>query len=238
MRQFLRKLIRNETGVALIEFAIVFPFMFLLLFGTIELGRYVVILQRVEHAAYVLTDITGQYAPATATGAAGEINVTRLSTEVFPQFHRIMGVYGDTSREAVVISSVINRNGTRLLRWQRSINGGVPGFTSIVTGTAPQNTTRTGGVCQPAPFDATVNAQLGTMLNGENMIVGEVSYRYRPIVASLLPVTTATQNLPGSGGGPFSVPEQTITRRLYLHPRNGDLLDIPPAHPITAGACT
>ncbi len=237
MKQFLLRLVGNQKGVALIEFAIVFPFMFLLLFGTIELGRYVVIIQRVEHAAYSLTDIVGQYTPATASGAAGEISVTRLANEVFPQFHRIMGVYGDTAREVVIISSVIRMsNGTTRLRWQRSLNGGgVPSITSIVTGTAPQNTTRTGGTCQAAPFNAEVNTTLGTMLTGENMIVGEVSYRYRPMVASLFGVTGATQSW--IGGGPFQVPEQTITRRLFLHPRNGDLLDIPPAHPITAGVC-
>lgn len=237
MRQFLRKIIRNERGVALIEFSIVFPFMFLLLFGAIELCRYIIIIQRVEHAAYTLTDIVGQYTTPTATGAAGEINVNELTNNVFPQFHRIMGRYGDTSLEVVVMSSVVKvnngANGVKL-NWQRSINGGgVPGFTSIVTGSAPQNTTRTNNTCPNAPFDAFTNSQMTTMLTGENMIVGEVSYRYKPIVASLLGVTGLNPNFTA----PFQVPEQTITRRLFLHPRNGDLPTLPPAVPFTAGSC-
>jgi Flp pilus assembly protein TadG len=109
MMRFFARFIRHQQGVALIEFVIVFPFMFLLLFGGIELSRYIIITQNVERAAYAITDITGQFPSPTTTGATGELSVTQLDTNVFPQFHRMMGRFGDTTRERVIMTSVEKR---------------------------------------------------------------------------------------------------------------------------------
>ncbi len=233
MKKLFSRFTRHQQGVALIEFAIVFPFMFLLLFAGIELTRYVLIIQKVEKSAYVLTDITGQYAPATTSASTGEINVTRLTTEVFPQFHRMMGSYGNPAYEAIVMTSVMKTSGGVKILWQRYSAGGDVTVQSVVTNAFPTNTSRSdGSSCTTATFNADINTQLTTMLPGENMLIGEVFFHYKPIVTSLLGVTTAT------GVGPFGVAERTISRQLFIHPRGGDLLTLPPNTPVSAGPCT
>lgn len=249
MKRFFARFIRHQQGIALIEFAIIFPFFFLLIFGGIELARYIIIIQKVEKAAYAITDLVAQYPKATSEGAEGEINRERVMTEVIPQFHRMMGNYGVTSREAVIISSVVKRSsGSIRLAWQRSLVGGsVPGVVSI-TGYGPSNTSNAssgfgpeqygyidgdltyGTVCPPVAFPPDVLQILNdtAMLKDENMIVGEMFFRYRPIVGSLFGVMNA---LSGGNGG-FSIAEQTLVRRFYLSPRNGTLLHLPPNHPV------
>lgn len=230
MKTLLHKLLREQRGAAFIEFAMVFPFLFLLLFGGVELARYVLIMQRVEKAAYVITDIAGQESPATDPVPAGavQISVDRVRTEIFPQFTRLMGVFGNEARQTVVLSSVINTptRGLRL-RWQQVSDNILPGITSIVTGSGPTNTS--GSACADAPFPGVDVPLPGTMTYRENMIVGEVFYDYRPIVTSLLGVT---QVMPTFTGGGFGMNAQIIAKRLFLHPRNGDLVDLPPAHPV------
>lgn len=236
MTRFFTRFLRHQQGVALIEFVIVFPFMFLLLFGGIELSRYILIVQRVEKAAYVLTDITAQFPRATKQSSFGEISSVQLDNNVFPQFHRVMGIYGDTAREGVIITSVIRRDAKTKLRWQRYIGGAsLPGsdFISITTGIGPENTPSSVlSQCDILPFDAQINNELSTMLEYENMIVGEVYFYYQPIVASLAGVTAST----GMTGSFFMAP-RTIVRRIFLHPRRGALLHLPPGQPYMEGAC-
>jgi hypothetical protein len=85
-------------------------------------------------------------------------------------------------------------------------------------------------------FNPAIYTQLATMEDGENMIIGEVYFFYRPIVASLAGVTGATATQSTSPGA-FSVAPRTLVRRLFLHPRNGSLRTLPPAHPATQAPC-
>lgn len=228
MKQFFSRFWSHQRGIAFIEFAIVFPFMFLLLFGGVEVARYILITQKVEKAAYVLTDIIGQSTPAAYPQVQGELRVETLQNTIFPQFHRMLGSFGNTAREGIIVSSVINtpNNGLKL-RWQQAqLGNDVAASRSVVDGQA-RNTS--GDTCFAAPFNAEVNTLLGTMTKGENMIVGEVFYFYKPLVSALLGVTSAT---PAYTGGGFSLKPQVISRRLYLHPRNGELVDLPPAHEV------
>ena len=240
---------QNQKGVAFIEFAFVFPFIFLLLFGGVEMARYILITQRVEKAAYVLTDIVGQETPATPlisppTLNTGEISVDRLqgSNGYFSKFTRMMGVFGNPVRQGVIMTSVINTSSsigspTIRLRWQQYSAGAlVDGnslFVSIVTGSHPTQTS--GDACTGTSFDADKTAILKDMTLGENMIVGEVFYYYTPIAHSFLSgVSTA---IPNFSGGIYNIlDEQVIGRRLFLHPRNGELFDLPPAHPVQTDA--
>lgn len=240
---------RSQKGVAAIEFAFVFPFLFLLLFGGVEMARYILITQRVEKSAYVLTDIVGQETPATpllnpSTPNPGEISVDRLqgATGYFSQFTKMMGVFGNPNRQGVIMSSVINTSssfGTPniRLRWQQYLAGSlIDGnglFVSVVTGAHPTQTS--GNACSGTAFDGDTTAILNSMTLGENMIVGEVFYYYTPIAHGILQgVTSVTPNFTG---GTFNIlQEQVIGRRLFLHPRNGELFDLPPAHPVQTDA--
>ena len=235
MHGWLRRGIKNERGVALIEFVIVFPVLFLLLFGGIELTRYILIVQRLEKSAYVLTDIVGQLNPATATGGTGQISDATLAT-IFARYDVLMGNYANAADEAIIFTSVVHRDtpapSANLIRWQRSGGGTMTtGVTSVVNGSGvPSSISHyANGTCPVASFNTTIN----NFLNGggggapitpnENMIVGEFFYDYRPIAAALLGVST------------FALPAHVIHRTVFLHPRNGDLLDPDPAFFSTTG---
>lgn len=242
MRTLLSKFSRNNRGIALLEFAIVFPFLFLLIFGGIEVARYILILQKLEKAVYTLTDIVGQSTPATAAGSTGEISATQIDN-VMNSFDNMMGIYASGERQGIIVSSVLRRPGenasdvSMVLRWQRKFMGPeVMNSPSIVTGQAGQNTTRTNPAqsCLPAPFNAEINTQLQTALVGENMIVGEVFYKYQPLYAYLLGGASPTAESSTDG---FALQPQILTRRMFIHPRLGDLVDLPPAHPVSAGPC-
>ena len=229
MLHLLKKLIRHERGVALIEFVLVFPFLFLLVFGSIELTRYIIINQKVDKAAYVLTDMVGQLLPATTTNADPEIKETAIQ-DILNQYNRLMGTYGSDANEAVIFTSVVHHNGQNLERWQRTGGGTLSsGVTSIVTGGAPTNFNRAiGDACPPVPFNADTLSRMTGVTENENIIVGEVFYQYKPIVSSLLGVTSEST----SHVGHFSIAPRLLSRRIFLHPRNGDLIDLPPSTPV------
>lgn len=235
MNRLLKRFARNENGLAMIEFLIIFPFMFLLVFGAVELTRYIVIAQKVAKASYVLTDAVGQFSPSTTTGGSNQINQDRLNN-IADGYQSMMWPFGNPQRQAIIFTSVVRQNGQSRVRWQY-YRPGAQGVTSI-TGFGPTTQTRSSsGPCPNAPFNSTINTELATMPNGENMIVGEVFYQYRPVLRAML------EGISGSNGGtPWFIDNTLLSRRLFLHPRAGDLLGLPPGSQNVSqtdgGACT
>ena len=60
MRGFLKRLKRSQKGVAAIEFAASLPLIFLLLFGVIEVTRFILVAQMVTNVTRTLADLTSQ----------------------------------------------------------------------------------------------------------------------------------------------------------------------------------
>ena len=236
MRQIIKKLIKSEQAVALIEFAIVFPVMALLLFGGVELTRYILIIQKVEKTAYAMTNMVAQMSPATHTGGAGQISNTEMNG-VFNQFYGLMQPYSDgsignvtngiVSFDSVIHITAGNKN---MIRWERTgggtcatcdarpsivIPGSYPGTINHMFSTVPGTFYN----CNIASFNAHYSAQLAGMLDHENFIVGQIYFQYVPLLA----------HIGVSEGMTMLLPSRLITRAFFLHPRNGDLLDADPA---------
>ncbi len=233
----LLRFLKNEQAVALIEFAIVFPVMVLLLFGGIEITRYILITQKIEKATYAMTNMVSQMIPATEAGGTGQISNAALQG-VFNQFYGLMQPYsmgspGNVTNGIVSFDSVIhissgNRN---LIRWERTGGGSCASCgtrpPSIVTHPAISGmidhafSPSPGTVynCPNAPFTPHYSTQLEGMLNHENFIVGQVYFKYEPLLNHIGVATGMT----------FSLPSRVITRAFFIHPRNGDLLDADPA---------
>jgi len=231
MKRRIITFLRNTQAVALIEFAIVFPVMFLMLFAGIEVSRYILIIQKTEKSAYALTNIVAQFPTATTAAAAGEISDAQM-IGVFNQLFRLMSPYGtggvgSMTNGGAFITSVVRQGGVARIRWQRSGGGTLGGATSVVNGAGLGTTLNhaPGAGCPIAPFNGAINANLATMREGENMIVGEVSFRYIPIMTDFLGVV-----IPGLN-------EQILTRQIFIHPRSGDLLNLPPGTPANSGPC-
>ena len=242
LRPLLTRFLRSHQGVALIEFAIVFPFFFLLLFGGIEITRLILIQQKLEKAGYVLADIVTQYTPATATAAAGEISVAEITSNVFPQLNRIMAPYADTTRQAAIMTSVEKLNGNLFIRWQIAGAGSLSGCDSQPTPTCVRSVVNdlppsaiTGAVrgttpSFPGPEAAAIAGFVPTVTNSANFVVSEVFYQYQPILQTLLQGVGGAST--GAGGFNFFLPARIYVKRTYFTPRNGSLLALPPTFPV------
>ncbi|MFZ4541200.1 MAG: TadE/TadG family type IV pilus assembly protein [Rickettsiales bacterium] len=248
LHRLVKRITGNEHGAALIEFAMVFPFFFILIFGGIEISRLILIQQKLEKSGYVLADIVTQYDPATSAAAAGEISEAELTNNVFPQLTRIMAPYQDPTRQNAIITSV-DKNGSALtVRWQRSGGGTLTGcdamsprncVRSIVNNRTPVGTATTYDNT-PASFPATETTAIAsyTPTGTGNFIVAETFYRYQPILQSLLQ-GVGTAGGPGFAGFRYYIPPRIYVKRTYFIPRKGPLpvLYVPPSPPPVPVPC-
>lgn len=219
MRQFAK----HEGGIALLEFALLAPFLILLFLGAIELGRYILIMQKVEKASYVLTDMVSQYEEATTNTQPyppGTINQTEIDA-VFAQYTRIMSPYGADSRQRVIVTSVTREGAALTVKWQVAGGGTLTDdVTSIVNGRTPGNMSAGSVRNTPASFPAAFNTILIPFDDNDNMVVGEVFYRYSPILRNQLLAIGV------------DIPEQTFTRYMFFKPRQGAMNALPPNFPV------
>lgn len=218
MQQHVRRFFPECRGAALIEFAFVLPVLTLLLFGAIELSRYILITQKVEKAGYVLGDTLSQYSQA-------ELTIAHLQ-QVFSQYKTVMSPYDDDSRQRVIFTSVTKDPADHQIKinWQ-VVGGGQYSddkVLSIVDNKSADSITPT----SPAPGthatwsgNSDITSQLSSMWDGENMIVAEVFYHYTPFITATLNTTLDTDG--------FTFNAATLVRRTYFHPRDGDLTSPP-----------
>jgi Flp pilus assembly protein TadG len=231
----IKRLLRHREGIALIEFAMVFPLLFLLLFGGIEISRLVLIHQKLEKAGYVVADIVAQYDPTA-------ISVSDMNNSVFPQFARMMSTYSKPDKQAVIVTSVRiggpAYNRTLTIDWQLASGNpfcvGATCATSIVNGTAPGSYNP--GVKGTSGFNTSDAAAVRTLLTGMpkatdtsdsdyTVIVNEVFYYYEPLLGSLLEDVGAASA--GVGGYSFTLRPTLFVKRTYFVPRvNGKLFDL------------
>lgn len=230
MRRFFTRLIRSQQGVALMEFVLVSPFILLVLFGGIELTRYMLVVQKVDKSAYALANLTTQYTPASAARREGEMNANEMTNTVFGQFQALMNPYDAATNGSAIVSSIRRERDTVRIKWQIASPGGYNDAETLsaVSGLSPATVNASGAALRDraASFSGEIAADMGNMLGYENMIVSEVFFRYRPILSGVL----AGLHLP------FQLGETTLVRRIYSRPRNGNLICLPPT--FTYDECT
>jgi Flp pilus assembly pilin Flp len=235
-----RRFLRQNEGVALIEFVLIFPFIFLLLFGSIETVRLMYIQQKLEKAGYVIADVITRYSPAANPLVAGQISEAEMNANIFPILGRLMSEFKDPTKQAAIVTSIQKQAGVKRIMWQiASPSGGSTDNTltgcdaqapancvlSVVNGLSPGAIT--GAVVNtPTAFPAAEEGVLATMPDGENLIVSEVFFYYRPILQTVLQATG------GAFGTSFFLTPRIYIKRTYFVPRNGDLLKLPPTFPV------
>lgn len=227
-----RQFLKHEGGVALLEFVLVMPLMMLLLFGSIELIRIMLMEQRLEKSGYVIADIISRYIPAGNPLTAGEISVAEMNANVFPTYGRIMGEFQGGPIQAVIATSIVKESGVKKIKWQmayanNTLSGCDSGgrcVTSIVNGRAPA-AINASVLNTPTSFPAAEEAVLATMADGDNLIVSEVFISYTPILQPIL------QGLTNLGYSNFFIQPRYFIKRSYTAPRNGNLVYLPPTFP-------
>lgn len=159
-RLFLGKLLRDDRGSVFVEFAMAMPVLSLLLLGGVELGRYVLLNQKLDRTVMTLSDLVASTTAVTIAEVDQIFAATSLVLEPFP-----LGAQG-----AVVISSVKEVSGAPQIVWQRTGGGSL----SVSSAVGVQ-----GG--------AATLSDNGLVTASEGVIIGEVFYEYQPWFTDLIP---------------------------------------------------
>lgn len=157
---------RDRRGVAITEFALVLPVLMTLLYGAIEITRYIFITQKVEKLAHTVADVTGQ---------SDKVSITQLE-QMMAATSDIMNPYGMGPNGRVFISSVYRKPGdaNATIVWQYPRAG----------------STDTGGGSLAASSALGAKGQVPVLPTGfsvderEDVIVAEVFYRFSPLLTT------------------------------------------------------
>lgn len=155
-----RRFGRDAGGAVIAEFAMAFPILLTLVLGGVEIGRYVLLEQKLESVAVETADLVAQTNSTSITTA--ELN------NIFAAVSHIMLPFTLGTSGKVVVTAVSKSNGGAItVNWQRA-GGGTGSGTSHVG--APGQT-----ATLPAGF---------TVRDGEAVIVSEVFFNYQPMFAA------------------------------------------------------
>ena len=155
----LRRYLASERGVAAVEFALVSPILFMLLLGGVEVGRYILVHQKVEKMAYSVSDVISQLENVTA----GDVDT------VFGAATQFMNPYDDFESNGRLILSSVHKDSAdpdQEVRWQCE-GGGTMSATSRVG--------------DPASGAATLPGNLA-LEDDDNVIVSEAFFTYQPVL--------------------------------------------------------
>jgi Flp pilus assembly protein TadG len=170
----IRKLWIDANGVAATEFAIVVPFMLVLLVGGAELGDGMAINVKVSATAHSVADMVTQN---TSLSTASMQNILTGATSIMAPYPVTSG--GGGSLMNVTVSEVSSdANGNLTLQWSQSYNGSTFG--------AGRTSLGANGLYAALTRPASLNGTVGNAndVNNQNdqvsFIVSEVSYAYTP----------------------------------------------------------
>ncbi len=224
MRRF-TAFLKDIRGLAFIEFIVAAPIFIIIIFAGFEIGRYMMILQKVDKSAYTLGDMISQAVPASNPVGDGMLTVAELQ-DIMSYFERVMNPHDVEEKGMVIITSLFKRDDTAAIRvqWQMAGGGGMYGgdVSSEMNGmpAASINNSVKGSI---AGFNPSINEAInvnGGIFGGENFIAVEIFYLYEPIFQSIF----------GWTGLEF-VEETLLKRSAFFRPRMGDLLYLPPDYP-------
>jgi Flp pilus assembly protein TadG len=153
------RLLKNQLGLAAVEFALALPMMIILTFGSIEVTLYVLVTQKVERVAVNLSDIVAQ----STTVSTAQLN------EIIKAAGQVMLPYNFSTDGYAIISSV-SKTGTNapVVKWQYKSSGiAQASKVGVVNGNATL----------PSGF---------TMADKDNVIITEVFYNYKPILSGTI----------------------------------------------------
>jgi len=154
-KTFARRLWASTTGSAAVEFALTAPILALVLTGTVELGHFLLLNLKSQHAAVSIADL------ATRDDELSEATLIDIFQAIPPIMEPIP--VGEDSR--IIVSGISkNLNEDPKIFWQRSGGGSLT--TASTLGTAGQTVTPPAGL---------------TMLDNETIIMAEFFYAYEPL---------------------------------------------------------
>jgi Flp pilus assembly protein TadG len=157
--EFINKLLTSNQGLAAVEFALALPLLILLVFGSVEVTRSILITQKLERVSSTLSDVVSQL--QNVTGAQMGQIITASGQVMLPY---------DFGADGYAIVSSITKTGTNapIINWQYKSTGTVQASHIGVSG---------GVATMPSNF---------TMVDKDTVIVTEVFYNYKPILLGII----------------------------------------------------
>ena len=156
---------RNQQGIAFVEFALTFPILLGMVYGMIEVTRYILITQKAEKLAHTIADLTAQSQDVTTA----DLNIIMEASA------HVMEPHTTGSNSRVIISSLYRppnppspaAASTARVNW--CFRGGGTLTSSSRIGELNATPTMPGGF---------------TFVERENVISAEVFYRFSPIITT------------------------------------------------------
>lgn len=152
---------KNESGIAVVEFAIIIPFIMALLMGAIEVTRFILITQKVEKVAVTIADVTSQ---------GSTISTAQLDNIIIAS-QQVMLPYTFDTNGYVIITSVKQTgtfSGTNPPRVNWQYRGGGTWTQASLIGSPGTSATLPNNM---------------TLFDKDNIIITEVFYSYTPLIS-------------------------------------------------------
>lgn len=163
-RTLARRLLRDRSGVAAVEFAFVLPVMLACYFGVVEVAQAVMINRKVTQLTRTLTDLTTQFATIPDSERDNIFNAAQT----------VMAPYTSVSAKMAIASIVIDSARVARVCWSESKNGAtVPSRGMTVTLPDALLVANTSVIMAKASYDFTPTigyAITGTIELGDNAI--------------------------------------------------------------------
>jgi Flp pilus assembly protein TadG len=166
----LRALRQDCRAVALIEAALIFPIMLVMLLGTFEVSSFVRANGRLTDAATAIADLIAQQTNGVTGGTAGVLGSFCKAGKFVMTPFPATGASGQSGAFSAAMASVTNQSGTASLDWESDAS-------CSITATALGATATT---LATASVNQIPNA-------GDSVIVVKVTYIYSGLLQMILP---------------------------------------------------
>ncbi len=155
-----RNLWRDERGLGALEFAFVLPMLLILVGGTFELSRYILLSTKLQHAATTMGDIATRE----------EILTAATLDDIFSAVQQICQPFDIASSGRVIVTSLAVSGGAAAVQWRRGGAGSLDAASRVAT-------------AADLPADIVAG-------DPETVVVTEVFFAYQPWLMSMIPGTT------------------------------------------------
>ncbi len=157
--RLLRRLDRDERGVAAIEFAMIVPIMFFLFVGSIEFSQALTVDRRVTQSASSSADLIARSPTAglTESQVDGQLRIIDQLIEPYELSQLTVKIF---SVKAVAVPGGPPGSINYVVDWSRDNRGGTP-------------------MARNAPYTGIPN---GLLSAGESVIIAEATYNYTPLI--------------------------------------------------------
>lgn len=222
----LKRFLKDNSGIAAIELVMLAPIFLIMLISGFEVGRYVMILNKLQSAGYTMSNVIAQTWPATVLNACDESRLTETTlANITSGMNNLMEPFSQGDEAFKVIVSSLQKNpdsdaGGLIMRWRHEA-GTLTDATTQINGTPGGAATIEEPAITPSINTETVQDRvLNTIHTGENILVLEAFYRYVPVFPAIFGQLTDTFR------------ERTIAKRVYFYNRLGKAIYLPPTYPV------